>query len=393
MLPRTFCAILALAAMFPCSATGQPRIKPAQPGVWPGLSQPEALAVRVLGNYAYLLDAQAGLEIIDVSVPANPVHVGNYNTGQRLSGFELAGTNAVVSDSELSILDLSNPASPQLIGHTTNGNVAIYHLQVAGSHAFTAGYYGLQIVDLTSPTNPVVVGRWEDLPGCCSQATRVQVVGHIAYVTVDTDGGGSGEEIHQAVIDVSDPANPVFLKYLDNIHSFINETREFGHYLLTVDYTPFLNVYDNTDPTNIILVASFPTRSWTFGLTIVGNYAYVPEEVGAVQVFDVSNPTNVVEVAVFDTHGRTQSAFVANDLVYAANWDKGLAIIPSAPYFQFTVEINAQPGVPFTIESATDLGLAQPWSPLLTTNSTRMPFWFTDRDANAPSKFYRVRQP
>jgi len=392
MLPRTFCAILALAAMFACSATGQPRIKPAQPGVWPGLSQPEVLAVRVLGNYAYLLDGQAGLEIIDVSVPANPVHVGNYNAGQRLSGFELAGTKAVVSDSELSIFDLSNPASPQLIGRTTNSNVAIYDLQVAGSHAFLTGYYGLQIVDLTSPTNPVVVGRWEDLPGCCAQAIRVQVVGHMAYVTVDTDPGSSGG-ILQAVLDVSDPANPVFLKYLDNIHSFINEMREVGHYLLTVDYNPFLNIYDNSDPTNINLVASFPTRSWTFGLTIVGNYAYVPEEVGAVQVFDVSNPTNVVEVAVFDTHGRTQSAFVANDLVYVANWDKGLAIIPLAPHFQFTVEIDAQPGVPFTIESATDLRLPHPWSPLLTTNSTRMPFWFTGRDANAPSKFYRIRLP
>jgi len=349
------------------------------------------LAVHVLGNYAYLVDGHAGLEVIDVSVPANPVHVSNYNTGQRLSGFELAGTNAVVSDSELSILDLSDPASPRLIGRTTN-DLAIYDLKIAGSHAFLAGYYGLHIVDLTSPTNPVVVGKWEDLPGCCAQAIRVQVVGHIAYVTVDTDPGSSGV-ILQAVIDVSNPANPVFLKYLDNINSFINEMREFGDYLLTVDYNPFLNIYDNSDPTNINLVASFPTRSWTFGLTIVGNYAYVPEEVGGVQVFDVSNPTNVVEVAVFDTHGRTQSAFVANDLVYVANWDKGLAIIPSAPHFQFTVEIDAQPGVPFTIESATDLRLPQPWSPLLTTNSTRMPFWFSDRDANATSKFYRVRQP
>src|SRR5256885_3570201 len=110
--------------------------------------------------------------------------------------------------------------------------------------------------------------------------------------------------------------------------------RELDHYLLTVDYAPFLNVYDNSDPTNITLVASFPTRSSTFGLTIAGNYAYVPEaEIGAVQVFDVSNPTNLVEVALFDTHGFTQGLSVAKNLLYVANWDKGLAIIPSAPHF------------------------------------------------------------
>jgi hypothetical protein len=280
-----------------------------------------------------------------------------------------------------------------MIGQLTNNDHIIYEFQVVGSYAFAAGYYGLQIVDLSSPTNPVVVGSWEDLPTSYAQAVRVQVAGHIAYVTVDTDPGSTGG-ILQAVIDVSDPANPVFLKYLDTIHSYLNEIREAGHYLLAVDFKPFLNVYDNSDPTNSALVASFPTRSSTFGLTIVGNYAYVPEpDVGAVQVFDISNPTNVIEVALFDAHGRCESLSVANNLVYVANWDQGLTIIPSAPYLQFTVEIDATPGVPFTIESATDLGLPQPWSPLVTTNSNRMPFWFTDRDVAAGSKFYRVRQP
>jgi hypothetical protein len=193
---------------------------------------------------------------------------------------------------------------------------------------------------------------------------------------------------------MSDPANPVFLNYLNTINSYINEIGEAGHYLLMVDFKPFLKVYDNSDPTNITLVASVPTRSSTYGLRVIGNYAYVPEaEAGVVQVFNIRNPSNAVEAARFDTRGRCESLFVAKNLVYVANWDQGLAIIPSAPHFQFTVEIDATPGVPFTIESATDLGLPQPWSLLVTTNSNRMPFWFTDRDVAAGSRFYRVRQP
>src|SRR5436190_1160067 len=111
--------------------------------------------VEVVGDYAYLADGRAGLEIVDVTVPGHPLLIGNYNTGAWLTGFQLAGTNAVVSDWALSIVDISNPASPQLIGHTTNID-GINDLQVAGSHAFVAGY-GLQIIDLSSPTNPVVV--------------------------------------------------------------------------------------------------------------------------------------------------------------------------------------------------------------------------------------------
>jgi hypothetical protein len=388
--------LVLLAGVLACSATyAQPRIQAAKPGVWSRLTRAEVQTVRVLGDYAYVVDGYGGLEVIDVSVPANPVLVGNYFNGDWLRGFELVGTNAaaIIPNFGLAILDLSNPANPQLIGQLTNNDALFYDLQVAGSHAFAAGYYGLQIIDLSSPTNPVVVGSWGDLPTSYAQAEQVQVVGHIAYVTVDTDPGSTGG-ILQAVIDVSDPAHPVFLKYLGNINSYLNEMRESGHYLLTVDFNPFLNVYDNSDPTNITLVANFPTRSSTFGLTIVGNYAYVPEaQIGAVQVFDISNPTNIVEVGVFDAHGPCESLFVANNLVYVANWDQGLAIIPSAPHFQFTVQIDATPGVPFTIESATDLGLPQPWSPLVTTNSNRMPLWFTDRDVAAGSKFYRVRQP
>ena len=140
-------------------------------------------------------------------------------------------------------------------------------------------------------------------------------------------------------------------------------------------------------------MTSFPTRSSTFGLAIVGNYAYVPEAyAGVVQVFDISNPTNIVEVAVFEAHGGCESLFVANNLVYVANWGQGLAILPTAGRFQFTLQIDSTPGAPFTIESATDLGLPQPWAPLVTTNSNRMPFWFRDRNVAGGSRFYRVQQ-
>jgi hypothetical protein len=284
-------------------------------------------------------------------------------------------------------LDLSNRVHPQLAGRTTNIAV-INDLQVAGSHAFLACNSGLRIVDVSSRTNPVEIGSWE-FPDFFAPAMRVQVAGHIAYVTIDTDPGRP-----QAVIDVSDPAHPVFLSFLNaSTDSPIAEMRELGHYLLAVDFSRFLKVYDNSDPTNITLTASVPTRSRTYGLTVVENYAYVSEgDAAAVQVFDISNPTNLVEVGTFDTRGPAANTFVANKLLYVAEWDKGLAVVPSAPLIQFTVQVDGVPGVPFTIEAATELGLPQAWKSLWTTNSTRMPFWFTDSEVKTGSKFYRVEQ-
>ena len=47
---------------------------------------------------------------------------------------------------------------------------------------------------------------------------------------------------------------------------------------------------------------------------------------------------------------------------------------------QFTVRVDATPGVPFTLEAATNLSLTNAWTPLLTTNVPAMPFDYVDFD-------------
>ncbi len=49
-------------------------------GQWPGWPRGPAHAVAVSGNYAYVVDDIAGLQVIDVSNPANPHWVGGYDS-------------------------------------------------------------------------------------------------------------------------------------------------------------------------------------------------------------------------------------------------------------------------------------------------------------------------
>ena len=79
-----------------------------------------------------------------------------------------------------------------------------------------------------------------------------------------------------------------------------------------------------------------------------------------------------------------------------ADYDAGLVVLPTLPNVQFTVRVDATPGVPFTLEAATNLLDPNPWTPLVTTNVPAMPFDFVDFDvklSDKPQKFYRVRQP
>jgi len=73
----------------------------------------------------------------------------------------------------------------------------------------------------------------------------------------------------------------------------------------------------------------------------------------------------------------------------------GLVVLPTLPNVQFTVRVDATPGTPFTLEAATNLNAAIPWTPLLTTNVPAMPFDYVDFDvklSDKPQKYYRVRQ-
>jgi hypothetical protein len=82
-----------------------------------------------IGNYVYLgTEGGGGIQIVDISNPANPTLVNTYN--------------ATVSNS-----------------HTVFGDRARKLVYVMGGQADGAGG-GLQVLDASNPTNLVEVGRW-----------------------------------------------------------------------------------------------------------------------------------------------------------------------------------------------------------------------------------------
>jgi hypothetical protein len=83
-------------------------------GVWDRLSY--AYGVTVVGNYAYAVGDT--LEIIDISNPSNPTFKGNYDIyeGQDV---QIVGNYAYVADADsgLQIIDISNPTNPTFKGN------------------------------------------------------------------------------------------------------------------------------------------------------------------------------------------------------------------------------------------------------------------------------------
>jgi hypothetical protein len=106
--------------------------------------------------------AVSGLQVIDISNPANPQRVGGYVTSGSATGVAVSGTHAYVAEGGhgLQIIDMSDPANPQRVGgYDTSGYAG--GVAVSGHYAYVAtGDAGLQIIDVSNPANPQRVGGY-----------------------------------------------------------------------------------------------------------------------------------------------------------------------------------------------------------------------------------------
>ncbi|MFZ1596397.1 MAG: hypothetical protein WAW26_11110, partial [Anaerolineae bacterium] len=158
------------------------------------------MAVDVQGSYAYV-GVGPRLVILNVSDPAHPVLVGQSPALPALvQGVSVVGSLAYVADgsSGLQIIEVSNPANPILRGAYDTPRFAV-GVSVTGSLAYVADGASLQIIEASNPANPFLLGAYDTL----GEAVGVSVVGSLAYVADEWDG--------LQIIDVSDPANPLLL--------------------------------------------------------------------------------------------------------------------------------------------------------------------------------------
>jgi hypothetical protein len=95
-----------------------------------------AYGVAVSGNYAYVADGSAGLQVIDVSNPTNYVNVGGYNTSGTTYGVAVSGNYAYLADVEWGLLILG--PRPRITSITrAAGTATVYYTNTIAGTAYT----------------------------------------------------------------------------------------------------------------------------------------------------------------------------------------------------------------------------------------------------------------
>ncbi|MBE7500178.1 MAG: hypothetical protein HS113_07690 [Verrucomicrobiales bacterium] len=306
--------------------------------------------VKVVGDLACVADTTAGLQIINVANPRNPVRVGSHSTGGRASGVDVVENRAymAIGSPGLQIIDVSDPAQPSRLGTFNTGGTAL-KVQVVGSRAYVAADTArLQIIDVRTPAQPARLSTVIH----AGPARDVQVVGDWAYLAAGTSG------LH--IIDVSDPLTPVRRGSLAGLGE-VTSVRVVGNLAyLAAGFTQMqVVVVDVSNPAAPVRVGGLGlfvpgqiSNPYANALDVVDGFAYVSAERSGLHVIDVSNPAQPVRSSIVGTRDMAMGVRWANGRIYLADGIAGLRIIEArAAYHQTLAWTGANdPVLPFNQE-------------------------------------------
>ena len=196
--------------------------------------------------------------------------------------------------------------------------------KLISTYPYNKSSYNQYNSSLTSDSILTKVGQWGWGP-CYSAGVR----GNYAYI---------GNGLTFQVLDISNPSNPkVVGELLTN--TLIEKVVVSGNYAYTI--SP-LQIIDISNPTNPVLVSTLqPTAEYPdlpTAITVQGNYAYLGDFYGFIVIVDISDPSNPQEVGRMLAAGEiVQSIAIKDTVLYAVTYDgPGIDIFnisnPSMPY-------------------------------------------------------------
>jgi len=218
-----------------------------------------AWGAKAYGDRLYVFCRDEGFRIYDIG-GSTPSYLGNHNP----SGSEILFENGVLDGNDfyvaahqngLYFFNVANPGNPYLYDTASLAENSCWDVEIANSHLFVAnGRFGLSVVDISAaPTEVAVL----PLPGL---ANHILLDGDVAVLSL----GGGG----LATVDISTPSNPVLL---DRAHT---DGCAFGsgiwNHKVAVGSWKVLELFDVTDPANISRIAVENTKTWAMGADIKG---------------------------------------------------------------------------------------------------------------------------
>ncbi|MBZ0265348.1 T9SS type A sorting domain-containing protein [bacterium] len=278
--------------------------------------------VHVDNGIAYVSDWSGGMHIIDVSEPANPVEMSYFITPPNATSVSVSGNLVYLTldntDVDLVIIDVTDPYNAlQLEGLVTTNRTE--NVAIVDNFSFLAeGYAGIQVFDVTEPTDPLPVGAYDPW----GRLTRIEKRDSLLFIggVKDTDNTGV-----LRILNIGDPDHPVELGEC-NLPGSPKEIVISNSYLYIANDHSGLSVINIEDLLNPQLMASLGTAHRAYDVSIFEGCAYVADFVGGLRIIDILDPSNPSEVTSIETIQSTNAVEVLDNMAYLTDEDIGLIV-------------------------------------------------------------------
>ena len=203
----------------------------------------------VNGGYAFLANGNSGLFIIDVSDPIEPVFTG-YFFGSVVHHAVVALKDIVYLQTcrRFYTIDISDPSDPIEISNISTAPPDARGLFVGGDYAYIIRIeYGLQIIQIADPAHLELRGTYSDLCVLSEIHTDLIVKNSFAYIPTC---------LGLQIMDVTDPDNPGLVGSYDS--TYIGERMCYGDdHLFLASHNDGLRILNVSIPVSPYLVLHY----------------------------------------------------------------------------------------------------------------------------------------
>ncbi|MBN2270380.1 MAG: choice-of-anchor D domain-containing protein [Sedimentisphaerales bacterium] len=331
-----------------------------------------------INDVAYVAAGDQGIEVILLSEPDSPVHLGAYDTSGQASDLTVFGSSICVADGDagMEVLNIAGSAADI-------SPVAAYRFQSSPYAAGTgsplaflaAGEFGLLTVDLSVPASPEFVsvvdnmleadmdkdnavdlfdfsllGRYWGSNGTLGGDIHKDNVVNaldLAKLAADWLTANSLNEVQDIVVtgtiaslangrsgfqivDISDPFAPQAIGDYRTYGPACSIAVD-GSVAMVADGTS-VYVLNVSNPSAPSLVGRWESGGWAKGVAIDGAFGYVANGGRGLQILNLADAS---PAASYDTPGTAYSVAVANNIAFVADGQAGVQILnvatPSSP--------------------------------------------------------------
>ena len=291
--------------------------------------------VYVADAYAYVVDDQAGVWVIDVSHPETPrlvTTLGRDESATNVEAVHILEENsiALVADYDIGLLiyDVSNVTNPQLLNVAFDRDIEGTFGIDRGDTIFVFGadrHEGFKVNRYEKQED----GKWNwfyytffmRIPFSWGDALDVVASEEYAFVAND--------HIGLEIIDLALPEGAAHVRTVDTPGG-ARAASLLNHHIYLAAYQKGVQIIDVSDPYEASVVGSYEEVDRVVDVYAADGYVYVADRSEGLLVLDVSDPARPSLVGQLETP-YAQGVFATGSHIYVADRDSGLLIVGREP--------------------------------------------------------------